>query len=241
MKTKQIFIAIAVAVVAFFVINQCSEDRRNAEYKKEKQRLKKELDSIRKDALKDSLRIDSLQKKIGIKEIENITLKKKVDSVEKEITKIPKKVKELPLSSIDSIIKENTKTEEDKRKLVTKIEEYPLLKQQTEFLKQENKSLEETIDLIKEQSSTKDSLLFKKNAEIKNLSSQVNLCEKQLDKKNSSLFLYGQVNLNGWTQYGVGVDYTIKDKVIIGTSATYDSFYEPVNVNVNIKLGFKIK
>ncbi len=58
-------------------------------------------------------------------------------------------------------------------------------------------------------------------------------------KSKSGLFLYGQINLNGFDNYGLGLDYTIKNKLIIGTSINYDNFNG--HFGLNAKIGFKIK
>lgn len=56
---------------------------------------------------------------------------------------------------------------------------------------------------------------------------------------NSSLFLYGETSIAPLFQnYGVGIDYVIKDKFIIGSSLGYDVKFN--SGMVNIKFGIKI-
>ena len=57
-------------------------------------------------------------------------------------------------------------------------------------------------------------------------------------KNASGLFLYGQTNLNGFDSYGVGIDYQIKNKIIVGTSVNYDNFNG--HFSLNAKIGFKL-
>lgn len=58
-------------------------------------------------------------------------------------------------------------------------------------------------------------------------------------KAKSGLFAYGQINLNGFDNYGLGLDYVIKNKIIIGTSANYDNFNG--NIGLNVKVGIRLK
>ena len=57
-------------------------------------------------------------------------------------------------------------------------------------------------------------------------------------KALSGAFLYGQVNLNGFDSYGIGIDYQIKNTIIIGTSINYDNYNR--HFSLNVKLGFKL-
>jgi len=55
----------------------------------------------------------------------------------------------------------------------------------------------------------------------------------------SGLFIYGQGSIQSKSQqFGVGLDYVIRNKFIIGTSASYNNFSNTVNFNV--KLGIRI-
>lgn len=56
-------------------------------------------------------------------------------------------------------------------------------------------------------------------------------------KNNSGLFLYGQTNTK-FDTYGIGVDYVIKNKIIIGVSGNYNTQFE--SASVNFKVGIRV-
>lgn len=239
-STKIFLIIIAVlAIILFF--DKCSEDRADEKYKAEKEKLQKELDSLEAKAEADSLAIKAFETKVEKFSIEKDSLKKEVEIARNERQVIIKEVEKLPKTAIDSIIAENTSTDDKKRETVSKILEYPIIKKENSLLSKELKASDSIIEAISDAAIKKDDLLDTKNKQIKNLKDQVKLCEDQRDKKTSHLFAYGQLNLNGWNEYGAGVDYVIKEKVIVGVNATYDTYVTPNNVNLSVKLGFKIK
>lgn len=70
--------------------------------------------------------------------------------------------------------------------------------------------------------------------EVKTITNEVT---KKTNK--SGLFLYGQTSVKPVVNnYTVGLDYQIKNKVIIGTSATYNNQFK--TTHINLKLGIKI-
>ena len=56
-------------------------------------------------------------------------------------------------------------------------------------------------------------------------------------KNNSGLFLYGQTNTK-FDTYGIGLDYVIKNKVIIGVNGNYNTQFD--NASLNFKVGYRI-
>lgn len=126
---------------------------------------------------------------------------------------------------------------ETKQEIVSTLEAYPIALQEIEILLQVNKEL---IELTKE-SENKISIykeIFKsQQEEIENLIQQKKEYKKKLEKKSSYGFIYGQVNLNGFNSYTVGVDYIFKERLIIGGNVSYDDLYN--NINTNLKIGFK--
>jgi len=56
-------------------------------------------------------------------------------------------------------------------------------------------------------------------------------------KNNSGLFIYGQTNTRLDT-YGVGLDYVIKNKIIIGAGVNYNTQFE--STSVNFKVGIRV-
>lgn len=71
-----------------------------------------------------------------------------------------------------------------------------------------------------------------------NYEKEIKTIETTKTRDASGLFLYGQTNLNGFNNYGVGIDYQLKNKIIIGASVNYDDFNN--NINLNVKVGFRI-
>ena len=58
-------------------------------------------------------------------------------------------------------------------------------------------------------------------------------------KNNSGLFLYGETSvIPQFQQYKVGLDYTIRNSIIVGTSIGYDTKYN--SGIVNVKFGIRI-
>lgn len=127
---------------------------------------------------------------------------------------------------------------ETKKEIVNTLLDYPLVLQENKVLSQKVKELEEIIEFYKTTENYQKNLIDNKNSEVLNLENQIREYNKELTRKTSHTFIYGQLNLNGWTTYGVGVDYVFKETIIIGPSVIYDSFYK--QLNTNLKIGFKI-
>ena len=127
---------------------------------------------------------------------------------------------------------------ETKKEIVNTLLDYPLVLQENKVLLQKVKELEEIIKLYKITENYQNNLIDNKNFEISNLENQIREYNEELIRKTSHTFIYGQLNLNGWTTYGIGVDYVFKETIIIGPSLVYDSFYN--QLNTNLKIGFKI-
>lgn len=63
--------------------------------------------------------------------------------------------------------------------------------------------------------------------------------ESIIYKTNNCLYIYGETSIfPRFEEFKIGVDYTIKNKFIIGTNAGYNAAYK--HGTVNIKIGFKI-
>ena len=56
-------------------------------------------------------------------------------------------------------------------------------------------------------------------------------------KNNSGLFIFGQTNTK-FDTYGIGVDYVIKNKIIIGASGTYNTQFK--TSSINLKVGIRV-
>lgn len=74
---------------------------------------------------------------------------------------------------------------------------------------------------------------------IINYKKEINTVETIKSINNSGLFLYGETSvIPKFQQYKVGLDYTIKNSVIVGTSIGYDT---QLNAGiVNVKFGIRI-
>lgn len=129
-------------------------------------------------------------------------------------------------------------SEETKRDIVTTLLDYPIVIQENNILKEKIKELELIIDFKNKQLDNKDKIIDNYKLEVKNLESQISILENETIKKKSGLFLYAQTNLNGFTNYGAGIDYQFKNTLIIGANTMYYSMYKEANINV--KLGFKL-
>lgn len=126
-------------------------------------------------------------------------------------------------------------SKETKQEIVSTLIAYPIVLDELGISKQLTLSQSELIGYLKKQITVTEEILENKDQEIANLNEQKTL----LQKKKSSLYGFGQVNLNGFNTYGAGVDYIVRDKVILGTSINFSTIQSQVGINA--KIGFKIK
>lgn len=126
---------------------------------------------------------------------------------------------------------------ETKQEIVATLLDYPILLEENKLLKQIQKETEQFIEKLENKEKNLKRIIETQELEIQNLEEQKQTYKGEIEKLSSYGFVYGQVNLNGWDYYSIGIDYIIREKVIIGGSVSYDNFYK--NVNTNIKMGFK--
>lgn len=125
-----------------------------------------------------------------------------------------------------------------KREIVKTLTDYPLVLQELDIANKTIEELEKQVELLYRIIGLKDGIIISQKKQIGVVEKQRDLYMDESERRKSAGFIYGQLNLNGWTTYGAGFDYVIKMKAIIGFNIQYDSLYD--NVNLNVKLGFKI-
>lgn len=125
-----------------------------------------------------------------------------------------------------------------KREIAKTLLDYPLVLEELRLSKEVIAKKNEAISNLNEQHDLKDYVIKTYRDEITNLLDQKRLYQNELEKRKSGGFVYGMLNLNGWTSYGGGFDYVFKMKLIAGANVQYDTFYQ--NTNINLKVGFKV-
>lgn len=128
--------------------------------------------------------------------------------------------------------------EETKKEIVKTLLDYPLVLEELGLTKAKVAELNKVIETLTIQHDLKDYIIKNQQSEVDNLVKQKKLYQEEIDRRKSGGFVYGMLNLNGWTAYGVGFDYVFKMKLIAGANVQYDSFYN--NTNINVKLGVKV-
>lgn len=129
---------------------------------------------------------------------------------------------------------------ETKKEIVKTLLDYPLVLEELGLTKELIKQKDSVIANLNLQLDYRDYVIKNQDNEIDNLLEQKKLYKEEIDRRKSGGFLYGQVNLNGFNAYGVGFDYIWKMRVIAGANILYDTFASPDNLNINVKLGFKL-
>ena len=94
--------------------------------------------------------------------------------------------------------------------------------------------------ILKSNNATAD-LKITTTGELLDVQGVINYKEKKQTitefKNNSGLFLYGQTNTK-FDEYGVGLDYVIRNSIIIGGSINHNTQFQ--NTRINIKVGIRI-
>lgn len=123
---------------------------------------------------------------------------------------------------------------DQKREIATALVLHPILMEENANLAIYIDELKKNVSLRQSKIDIQQEIIKQKDLLIANLEEQKRLASKP----KSGLFVYGETNINGFDNYGLGLDYQLKNKIIIGASMVYNDVYN--YGSINIKFGVKI-
>jgi hypothetical protein len=226
LKKNWFVIFLIIAVV--FTVRTCDDP----DLKKKIQELEKKNDSIKASIAIKNEKIIFLNKAIDSTKLKIDSLSKVKQKIIIKRVEVAQQVDTFTDSELDSII-----NSVPKKLAVKSILDYPLVLNELDITNKLVITYKKEVFHLEQRDSLRVGIIKDKDAQILNVENQRDLYEKET--KKSTAFLYLEIPLQkNPIKYEAGIDYVIKNKLLIGISAEYNTLVEKGSING--KLGMKI-
>ena len=227
--TKNWFWLMIVVVMGLVLLKSCND---NPKLKKQINHLEKLNDSIKQSILVKNQKIEILNKEIGINKEAIDSLSKEKQKVVVERKYISRQVEEFTMSELDSVI-----NSVPKKQAVKSIIDYPHVISELNITNKILNKYKEQVEDLERRDSLRIGIIDSQNEIITNVTKQRDLYEEASKPKNNA-FLYIEIPINNLNRFEGGIDYQIRNKLLVGASVDYNNTTK--DIGANLKLGIKI-